>query len=100
MRTKTRLPRSVKIGPNTYNIVVRDLSGEGAVGRCNRDRDRIEIDSQLGSSAKVVTFWHEIIHAMLFSGGICENHDEIIVESLANQIVLFLQQNPGIEGVK
>lgn len=70
-----------------------------AVGRCSRDRDLLEVDEGLAPSAMKVTFWHEVFHAMLMACGIVNDHDEIIIEALAQQTVLLLQQNPGIEKV-
>lgn len=65
------------------------------MGRCHADDAFMEIDPSAPGAVAKVTLWHEVIHAMLFGGGI-NTHDEIIVDLLAHKIVEALQRNPEL----
>ena len=82
---KMKIPAKVKIGAHKYKIVFVDtLDGDGNL---DREKGIIYINKNLIETEKIETFFHEVIHAM--NGEL----DEVIIESLAQQLTAFLIEN-------
>lgn len=95
-KVKYDLPSHVKVGAHNFEIRRRNIEKLGRVGLCSTDHEYIEVDSSIGVTATKVTLLHELIHAMLAACGIRGQHDEIVVEALANRMVEMFQENPGL----
>lgn len=90
------LPSHVKIGATNFEVRRRRIEKLGRVGLCSTDHGYLEVDSTIGVTATKVTFLHEAIHAMLAACGIRGQHDEIVVEAIANRMIEMFQDNPGL----
>ena len=94
--TVHNLPRTIQLGAMAYQVAEVDIIQEdergSVLGRIEDDQSRILIKRRIDSRVALVFLWHELVHAMLFRGGILE-HDEAHVQCLANGIVEILQRN-------
>ena len=85
--------KSVKVGPITYTTREHDDSdsfGKVRYGPCLMDLNR-----DLAPASRRQTLWHEVIHIILCHAGYREQ-DEKLIETLANGIMLVLQDNPAL----
>lgn len=88
------IPKKVKINGITYKVNVTeniklglDFGGEILYG----DQE-INI-RPIGKEMKEVVFFHECIHGMLESLGY-DKHDEKLVDGLAHQLFMLINDNP------
>lgn len=79
------IPKNVKIGAHSYKVVFTDTLDSD--GKLDREKGIIYINTNLMPSEKLETFFHEVIHAM--NGEL----DEVLTESLAQQLTHFLTEN-------
>jgi hypothetical protein len=106
MQTKTflkLLPKTVKIGPHTWNVISSDETGEDKDGSPNQGltqflKQTILIYSELADSTTVVgVLIHELYHAALFSLGHQhpkrEEEGACFVETMMTTI---FRDNPGL----
>jgi len=75
-----------------YDIETRTYSGKEVYGQTNYDLGQIEINTSLPKSVQEATLIHEILHAMIFHTYSRNNHDEAIIQALANG---FYQMGAG-----
>lgn len=88
----------VQIGPIVYEVLhLPDLCGpSGALmGDFNASRARIRINADDDPQVQIVTLWHELIHALLYTAGY-RDHDEQQIDALAHGLVQVLRDNPEI----
>jgi len=60
------LPKKLKIGAHTYEIVEEKANGLGvdSCGKHNMEDSTITVDGDLSDTHKVQTLFHEIFHAL------------------------------------
>lgn len=97
METKqTPVPAQVKIGHFTWNVRgVDNFDTDGTWGECDHESLEIRIKKSLPEPHRVVTFVHELMHAMLAHSGIME-HDEQHINALSVRLVEVLRDNPDV----
>ena len=94
-----KLPKSVKIGPHTYNIK-EDLPPEGGLYGSFQSEEGIRLDPRMASlSHKQEVILHEILHSIVLNfipQLKDEEAEEQIVTVMANSLVLVLKDNPEL----
>lgn len=95
-----KIPSSVKIGGNIFDVVYTDNFDLGKVnvnGEISYQKRQIRLAPNLDKQEQQVTFIHELIHGILqFMGEKELNNDEQMVEKIAQIINMFLVDNPNI----
>lgn len=95
-----KIPSSVKIGGNIFDIVYTDNFDLGKVnvnGEISYQKRQIRLAPDLNEQEQQITFVHELIHGILqFMGEKELNDDEQMVEKIAQIINMFLVDNPNI----
>ena len=87
------IPKTIKVGNIVYKIVLKKLKTE--FGTHDAFRQKIIIGNDLTKEMTRNTFIHELVHAMLFQiGAYKESRDEILVQSLANEIDKLFELKP------
>lgn len=67
---------------------------EGTLGICDYSKLEIFIKKGMPPDLKKVTIVHELFHAFFASAGFDPKEEERTVDILANQLVLFIKNNP------
>ena len=78
------IPPSVKIGAHTYKVVWREMD---ICEQIDREKMEICVNPQHAKSVQESTFFHEVLH------GINNELDHELLDSLAEQLYLFLTEN-------
>lgn len=89
-----RLPRTVKIGCHTFQVVMKDEiihNGTALLGMCAVDEQKIYMQRGLKSTRKWEVFLHECFHAIddIYDMGIGEKR----VGHLGVEILKFIREN-------
>lgn len=84
---KLKIPAQIDLAGQTFQIVLdpalRKLSG--CCGQTHFDDNLIVIDEQLRGDTRAVTYYHELVHAILSTMGAQDlNKDEAFVDNFAN----------------
>lgn len=85
----------LKIGKTTYNVSWPDtLEPPLTRGRIDYTGKTIKVALRAGqprrvrtATGKAHTFWHEVVHGMLYDMGSRKYRDEVFVDELAKRIV-------------
>jgi len=87
------LPETVQVGPVTLTVREVDLIDDVPLrmGSFNSATGEILIKATLPDDVKLVTFWHELVHAMLDMAG--QKHNERQIDALAHGLVLLFEAN-------
>ncbi len=91
---------NVKIGAVTYNIKelddLHDVDGEGRKvyfhGRIDYSEALVKIAEDQAHDVKVVTLWHELLHAILKNAGY-DDHSETHIDALAYGLIQVMRDN-------
>jgi hypothetical protein len=87
----------VRLGSTKYDVLRPEhvIAGDGVfLGLCDRDGCELLIQRGLKLQAAKQTFWHEVVHALLFE--IAEDelgHDEQFVEAFSRLLYAFHEDN-------
>lgn len=90
------IPEKVLLGGIPYAVERVD---KNALGLRPKDAASIYPGEQIiylddsGPDVTKVNFLHECVHGMLFGLGL-QDHDEKLVDGLAHQLYMFIEQNP------
>jgi hypothetical protein len=82
---KSLIPDTFMLAGTVWSVV--KSSGMSELGRCERDRAVILLKADVPDQVMASTFFHELVHAILFAQGKTE-HDEREIDSLGQ----FLHQ--------
>jgi|GEM_PF-1753353 len=87
------LPNSVRVGPITFTVREVDLIDDVPLrmGSFNSATGEILIKATLPDDVKLVTFWHEAIHAMLDMTG--QKQSERMIDALSHGLVALFESN-------
>lgn len=91
-----KLPPKVNISGIAYDIIeVEGLCNDDGKlnGRISYSTTEISIEKKQSYQSKIITLWHEIIHALLSHADV--EHDEKIAVVLGTGIVGVIQDNRG-----
>ena len=77
-----------KLAGMTWEVIATDMPDLGA---SNPDLCKILINKKLTGQDREVTFYHELVHAILFTMGE-RDHDERFVEGFAQLLYQYEQQ--------
>lgn len=87
---KTKLPKRIKIGTKWVKIEhlhnVKTEDGEEVMGRYNYRRYRMQIAHKYPAAEVRNTFWHEVIHGILYDMGHDLATNEKFVTAFANRL--------------
>ena len=89
-----KIPKVVKIGGHSYQVIVRDRDrkdGQTAFGSHNARITTIWIDNQLSKSQQESTFLHEIIEAINYANLLGLNESQI--SSFEHNLYQVLRDN-------
>ena len=91
------MKKKLKIGALDWDyddcVSAKEMGDE--LGNCDYEKLSIKIKRKMPENVKKVTIFHEIFHSFFFSGGNSPKNEEDIVDLLANQFVMFIQNNPN-----
>lgn len=83
-----RIPRLFTLGGTTWQVVqIKDLA---ELGRCQRDIHTIQLKQNIPKAIKEQTFCHELVHAIKYTLGEAEDHDEQKVDVFATFLHQFM----------
>ncbi len=87
------LPETVRVGPITFTVREVDLIDDVPLrmGSFNSATGEILIKATLPDDVKLVTFWHEAIHAMLDMTG--QKQSERMIDALSHGLVGLFEAN-------
>lgn len=83
-----RVPRSFALAGVKWRVV--EVEGLDEMGRCDPASATILLRKSLQPQIKLQTFCHELEHALRFSAGHLEAHDEKEVDAIGNLLHQFL----------
>jgi Zn-dependent peptidase ImmA (M78 family) len=86
--------KKLRIGPYDWKYKEKAKLSEGVLGECDYSKLTISIAKNLPAEIKKVTILHELFHAFIDSSGVIVDEEEQIVDTLANSLLLFIQENP------
>lgn len=92
-----KIPKKLKVGGLTYKVTVTNnlLSGEDYNGEILYRQLKINLRASMDKTKQEQAFVHELMHAIfLFTGHI--DHDEKLVEELAQGLYAVIKDNKGI----
>jgi Mlc titration factor MtfA (ptsG expression regulator) len=109
MVVKDPRPKSVKLGPQTYDIEYRDTStdgmlNDGSQGYTLDQGNLIVVANDISMSKQKIVVMHEILHAMrmIFENGLPEKDSDyekwehFFIGVYENALVMFMRDNPEI----
>jgi len=90
--------KELKIGAVHYTVdrrtpPITECDGSTVVGRVNYNDALLIIADHLCSEVETITILHESLHALFRHAGVL-NHDEQLIETLANFLFDFIRDNP------
>lgn len=95
-----RLPRSVRVGPHRYQLVVDRHGVLEDTGGCHGStvtrRLTIAIDGSLEGTAAGEVLLHELLHACLAGHTMDDELEEAVVNAAAGPLLGVLRDNPAI----
>lgn len=105
----------VKIGSSEYDLYLKNLNVNQKVlkeikgelpedlesydskyifGYIDEIEGKIEIEKNSCTNARKLTFWHEVVHGLMYEIGLRElGDDEGFVEALSRQLYAFMRNN-------
>ena len=93
-----KIPKSVKVGGTTYRVKVTnnlELGSKNYSGEIRYASREIRIAKNNNKEMLCATFLHELFHAIFdFHGH--QQHDEKLIEELANALFMIIVDNPDI----
>lgn len=84
-----KIPKSFELGGMTWEVV--QIENLAELGRCLRDVQVIQLKKNEKPSTKQQTFCHELIHAIKYTLGDAEDHDEKQVDLMGTMLHQFLK---------
>lgn len=93
-----KIPKKVKIGAHIYKIDFDSdptNDDDSCFGCVSNRKLKIGIDSTVSLTQQEETFFHEVLHAIVYLNGISEgkDDDEKKVQAIAHSFYLFLKEN-------
>jgi hypothetical protein len=84
-----RIPKSFELGGMEWKVVqIPDLA---ELGRCLRDVQTIQLKENEKPQTKQQTFCHELMHAIKYTLGEADDHDEKVVDLMGTMFHQFLK---------
>jgi hypothetical protein len=84
-----KIPKTFTLGAITWKVkIVDDLPDR--MGQADFRNAIIFIEKNENKQIMAQTFCHELLHALFFSTGRVEDHDEILIDGLAHSLHQFL----------
>lgn len=93
------LPRTVRVGPHRYKIVVVPdgaLDSAGQVGHCNSERLVIALSGDQEPSQLADTLLHELGHALLRTLQLSDEDNERVCLVLGPGLLGLVRDNPRL----
>lgn len=91
-----RIPDAFTLAGNRWRVrlvpkkKLRQDDGTYAMGECVPASKQILIDKKLNQPLRIQTFIHECVHAILFTMGHIDGHDEVAIEATAQMVYQLL----------
>lgn len=97
-------PKTVRIGGTDYVVTVidrlQDEDGKSVYGLYCLAASTIELDKDQAPTPMFQSKWHEVVHGILVHAGIpAADHDETLVDAIANGVCQVLRDNPHMRDV-
>lgn len=90
------IPETVRVGAVDYNVNFADaiiIDGDANyAGACSLGDGTIQILSSLSEQGKLITFMHELTHAIFEQAGYDE-HDENMIDRISKILLQVLRDN-------
>lgn len=91
------IPDEIRIGAFDYRITKEEkpiIRNTLMNGIHNGDDLVIQINHTSAPQRQVQVVWHEVMHAILSSGGIELSNEEQVIETMSHGVVQVLRDNP------
>lgn len=87
--------QKLKIGPYEWTFINNSLKlSKSCLGECDYSKLTISIAKTMPPEVRKATILHELFHAFVDSSGLKIEDEESVVDTLANQLLFFIQNNP------
>ena len=84
-----KIPKTFTLGAITWKVkIVEDLPYR--MGQADFRNATILIEKNENKQIMAQTFCHELLHALFFSTGRVEDHNEVLIDGLAHSLHQFL----------
>lgn len=109
---KDYLPKQLKVGPYTYEIVIENLGKQEVHGLCNFEERKISLASELNYDLDkpnaiytLEVFLHECLHSFNYNSGLRsmnwkkvknEDIEEEWVDHTARHFIQLINDNPSV----
>lgn len=90
------IPDKIKIGPFNYDVTIVEevQKGKEYYGLVEFMKLTIKIQEDIARQQQEQTLLHEVVHAILYQMGRTElNNDEVFVDTFADYLYGFIQDN-------
>ena len=95
----SQIPTSLRIGKKLYKVELPDhMPNVLVVGNIAFGSQTIKVAARTGrplrkrsEKARLTTFWHEVVHGILYDMRSPKNTDEIFVQGIATRLVQVTQ---------
>lgn len=95
-----RMPRSLKVGPHRYKIVLDHHGlldvGDPSAGGCNKDHHVIGLSPRMAPSTQADTILHEAVHALLATVKLEDETEEAVALALGPGLLSLFRDNPAL----
>ncbi len=81
-----KIPNQFQLAGSVWQVKQLDKLAGDVLGLTHRDELRIELKKSLLPAVKAATFLHELLHAIKYTQGIADNHDEVEIDALAQYL--------------
>ena len=91
------MKQKIKIGAYEWTIIEKSTRMGNKLGTSEYEKLKITLKKDLLPSIRKVTLIHELLHAFISASGkfsMNAEEEDKIVDSFANQLVQFIQDNP------
>jgi hypothetical protein len=89
-----KIPKSFTLNAITWKVkIVEDLPDR--MGQADFRNATILIEKNVNQQIMAQTFCHELLHALFFSTGRADNHDEVLIDGLSHSLHQYLVEMYG-----
>ena len=85
-----KIPSKFTLGAIEWKVKLVDELGDN-LGECDRDTATVILKKNSNKQILAQTFCHELMHALFYSSGRNEEHDEVLIDSLAHNLHQFME---------
>lgn len=89
-----KIPTKFTLGAIEWKVKFADDLGEN-MGQTDRSKATITLEKNQNKQIISQVFCHELLHALMYSTGRNEDHDEVLIDGLAHSLHQYLEEMYG-----